>query len=180
MGQLWSENLPKSGMTASGKLWVLTMPAHHIEENDGSALGSWSTPQVDDSKNVNPKDNRRETLVKQVNQTTANWPTATARDWKGSSPGAVTRKDGKSRMDLLDYAAEQSQLGPQDQANQTSGEESLQSDQTSHPPLPKTLSPIFVEWLMGVPIGWTRLKPLETESYRLWWHSFSGDYSDIR
>ncbi len=29
------------------------------------------------------------------------------------------------------------------------------------PLLPKTLSPIFVEWLMGVPINWTSLKPLK-------------------
>ena len=37
----------------------------------------------------------------------ANWPTASARDHKGSSETAVTRRDGKSRMDLLDFAAEQ-------------------------------------------------------------------------
>ncbi len=37
----------------------------------------------------------------------ANWPTASARDHKGSSQAALTRRDGKSRLDLLDFAAEQ-------------------------------------------------------------------------
>jgi hypothetical protein len=35
------------------------------------------------------------------------------------------------------------------------------------------LSPLFVEWLMGFPIGWTGSAPLEMASCRLWrrWHS---------
>ena len=36
------------------------------------------------------------------------------------------------------------------------------------------LNPSFVEWLMGLPIGWTDLKPLAMVSYRQWWQSFSG------
>lgn len=34
------------------------------------------------------------------------------------------------------------------------------------------LNPRWEEWLMGVPIGWLALEPLETESYRQWWQSF--------
>jgi hypothetical protein len=30
------------------------------------------------------------------------------------------------------------------------------------------LNPRWVEWLMGVPIGWTACEPLETESYQQW------------
>ena len=37
----------------------------------------------------------------------ATWPTASAMDWKGSAPNSITRRDGKSRMDMLDFAAEQ-------------------------------------------------------------------------
>ena len=36
------------------------------------------------------------------------------------------------------------------------------------------LNPTWVEWLMGLPIGWTDLEPLAMESYRLWWQSFLG------
>ncbi|WP_414902487.1 hypothetical protein ACMT1E_04455 [Sphingomonas flavalba] len=32
----------------------------------------------------------------------------------------------------------------------------------------RTLNPLFVEWLMGWPIGWTGLGPVETASSH-WW-----------
>jgi hypothetical protein len=32
----------------------------------------------------------------------------------------------------------------------------------------RALNPRFVEWLMGFPIGWTALQPLETASYQQW------------
>ena len=34
------------------------------------------------------------------------------------------------------------------------------------------LNPRWEEWLMGIPIGWLALEPLEMESYRQWWQSF--------
>ena len=37
------------------------------------------------------------------------------------------------------------------------------------------LNPLFVEWLMGLPIGWSDLKPLEMGSFQAWWLSFSGE-----
>jgi hypothetical protein len=30
------------------------------------------------------------------------------------------------------------------------------------------LNPMWVEWLMGWPLGWTDLKPLETDRFRQW------------
>ena len=33
------------------------------------------------------------------------------------------------------------------------------------------LNPPWVEWLMGWPIGWTDLEPLETDKFRQWLHS---------
>ena len=36
------------------------------------------------------------------------------------------------------------------------------------------LSPPWVEWLMGWPIGWTDLKPLETDKYHSWLRSLSA------
>jgi hypothetical protein len=31
------------------------------------------------------------------------------------------------------------------------------------------LQPAFVEWMMGWPIGWTDLRPLEMDRFRQWW-----------
>ncbi|EIE01503.1 hypothetical protein LEP1GSC185_3961 [Leptospira licerasiae serovar Varillal str. VAR 010] len=33
------------------------------------------------------------------------------------------------------------------------------------------LNPDWVEWLMGWPVGWTGLKPLETAKYHAWFNS---------
>jgi len=30
------------------------------------------------------------------------------------------------------------------------------------------LNPMWVEWLMGWPLGWTDLKPLATDKYQQW------------
>ena len=34
------------------------------------------------------------------------------------------------------------------------------------------LNPMWCEWFMGTPIGWTALEPLETESFQQWSKSF--------
>jgi len=62
------------------------------------------------------------------------YPTPTATMHKGSSPAALTRKNGRDRSnDRLDHAI---------QAQEGSGQ----------------LNPQWVEWLMGYPEGWTDLK----------------------
>jgi len=32
-------------------------------------------------------------------------------------------------------------------------------------------NPLFAEWLMGWPMGWTDLKPLATDKFQRWQHS---------
>lgn len=71
-------------------------------------------------------------------------PTPTVAMRKGSSIGALTRKDGRSRAnDRLDYRIEGSGLAGR-------------------------LNPAWVEWLMGWPIGWTGLPPLAMDKFREW------------
>lgn len=40
-------------------------------------------------------------------------------------------------------------------------------------------NPLWTEWLMGWPIGWTDLKPLGTDKYRQWLHSHGGSCQPI-
>jgi hypothetical protein len=71
------------------------------------------------------------------------WPTPCASASKGSSPAALTRKNGRDRSsDRIDHAVMASDGGQ--------------------------LNPEWVEWLMGWPIGHTALKPLETGRYQEW------------
>ncbi len=41
------------------------------------------------------------------------------------------------------------------------------------------LNPNWVEWLMGWPIGWTDLKPLETDKFRQWCEKHGIDYQEL-
>jgi hypothetical protein len=40
----------------------------------------------------------------------------------------------------------------------------------------ETLNPMWVEWLMGWPLGWTDLKPLETDKFQKWLDEHGGRY----
>jgi hypothetical protein len=141
-----------------------------------SETQNWATPKHQDSHGGSGKNVQGgPSLTDQVKDKA--WPTPRSRDWKGSGP-TVIRKDGKSRMDQLDTAAEQSQLGPQGPQTLKDGPEYLPSDQTSPQPSPKRLlSSRFVEWLQGLPQGWVSLRPLATGSYQQWWQRFSEDNS---
>jgi hypothetical protein len=68
------------------------------------------------------------------------WPTPTARIWKGGGRQMI-RSDGKSREDMLDWLVEKDG---------------------------GRLNPTWVEWLMGWPLEWTDLKPLETDKFQQW------------
>lgn len=81
--------------------------------------------------------------TKKSERTRRTWPTPVASMAKGSSVNALTRKSGANRSnDRLDHA--------------------VMAHDGGH------LNPEWVEWLMGWPIGWTDLKPLETAKFRQW------------
>lgn len=113
---------------------------------------SWMTPSVvassgsEYTRDGGQKGMERLTIVGQAQA----WPTPAARIAKGGG-SAVTRPDGKSRMDMLDWAAE-SYLP---QAPTTSaGPTSSPRAPTSRP----RLNPAFVCWLMGLPAPWTNIE----------------------
>lgn len=105
------------------------------------------------------------------------WPMPCVVMFKGSSPDSVTRVDGKSRMDRLDYATEQG--FPISPRGRQVPDGSMFSPHTrflrralliwTRPRVrsrkqlrawvirvgKKRLNPYFVEWLMGWPRGWT-------------------------
>ena len=137
---------------------------------------NWQTPTVQDSEKATTRlrDDHQNNLTAEA----ANWPTPAARDYKGDySDEALTRKDGKSRMDALPQVTSrwltpsanedaagtlagnmQNMLSHQVQ-EALSGNESSKSDQT----LPR-LNPKFVEWMMGWPEGWICLAPTNSKS----------------
>ncbi len=106
---------------------------------------TWPTPTVQDGNKATKKmrDNHQNNLTAVVFSQEA-FPTPTTRDWKGGyNEASLTRSDGKSRrFDALPNAV----IG------------GVGTDI-----VPGHLNPNWVEWLMGVPTGWTALGCWETE-----------------
>ena len=73
------------------------------------ALGirDWSTPKATDGAKGGPGQSYGSGGMPPLPAQAAQWPTPAAQNWKGSSEGSITRGDGKSRMDILHYRAEQ-------------------------------------------------------------------------
>lgn len=114
------------------------------------AVRIWATPTANQSircsmdaakkeaERLHPKG--RYTLATQVACDPQSWPTASSRDWK-DTPGMKKQSGERNRTDQLPrkvYAVENT------------------------PPGGGYLNPLWVEWLMGYPIGWTELNPSET------------------
>jgi hypothetical protein len=157
------QTLPPWGMTVGGELYLLPTLVQTTNENES---GLWLTPstvdiptrsaesmekRLDYRKKIGRKGVGAGCLSEQVEWsgtgppigyiTKESWPTPTANMYKGSS-AAVIRKNGQDRSwQSLHYAVEQvTDIGGR-------------------------LNPTWVEWLMGWPLGWTDLKPLEMDKF---------------
>ena len=119
-----------------------------------------------------PGSGRSENLAMAVQR--SNWPTPTANEDAAGLPTGKMQKMLGNHPKLRDVTGT-TQSGLQDQTIPRDGSQSSTNDQTSPQPSPKRLNPNFVEWLMGLPIGFTDLKPLATESYREWLQNFSEE-----
>jgi hypothetical protein len=157
------QTLPQWGMTVGGELYLRPTLVQTTNENES---GLWLTPSTVDiptrsaesmekrfdyRKKIGRKGVGAGCLSEQVEWsgtgppigyiTKESWPTPTANMYKGSS-AAVIRKNGQDRSwQSLHYAVEQvTDIGGR-------------------------LNPTWVEWLMGWPLGWTDLKPLEMDKF---------------
>ena len=91
---------------------------------------------------------------------TKNWATPQQRDHRSAEGSAPRWANPQRSRNLNDQVYSSSPLGPQVPQIQTHGSESSENVQTSPRPSTKRLNPSFVEWLMGLPIGWTSLQPM--------------------
>ena len=167
----FSETWPRWGSMRNGESFLRPIPTLPIYESES---GLWPTPTVCGNYNrkgasassgdglatavamwptptaslgtkggrVTPRKGREGgTLIEAVSA--RRWPTPCASASKGSSPASLVRKSGASREnDRIDHAVMASDGGQ--------------------------LNPEWVEWLMGWPIGWTELKPLEMDRFQEW------------
>jgi hypothetical protein len=138
-------------------------------------ISNWSTPKATDGAKGGPGRSYGSGGMPPLPAQAAQWPTPAAQNWKGSSPDSITRADGKSRMDILHYRAEQGFTHPAPaivmHGRQSSHHAPISrplwaSMIASHGPVVsrrilkgrsrRRLNPLFVGWLMGWPIGHAR------------------------
>ena len=137
----YSETWPKQGSMQDGLVSEQTNVAHPTNEPD---YGYWPTPTA--STNGPGKDPNNPRGIHQGNSLATAvrmWPTPAARDYK----------DVGDNINLHRHERQNSQLGVVAKRTDPTG---------------GSLNPNWVEWLMGWTIGWTDLKPLETDRFQEW------------
>ena len=190
MQELSPENFPNSGTMQCGVLYQQQMSGHRILGRGGGALGSWPTPTVSDTegglvRNVEMKNGSFSRENKdgvrwgvKLRDATENWPTPTANEDAAGTPSGKMQKMLGNHPQLRALSSPSYLYGRQAPQILTNGDSSSENDQTSPRRLRKRLNAAFAEWMMGLPIGWTDLRPLETESYQQWLQNFLGGVSD--
>jgi hypothetical protein len=97
------------------------------------------------------------------------WPTPTAKDGRGTQkrvgtaalPEQVVKRQIKNQEDRVTYctplAGDSRGAGP-NQNTKSLDRQIKNSEPRGSTTRPTTLNPVWVEWLMGYPAGWTALK----------------------
>jgi hypothetical protein len=160
-------------------------------------ISNWSTPKATDGAKGGPGQSYGSGGTPPLPAQAAQWPTPAAQNWKGSSEASITRADGKSRMDILHYRAEQGFTHP-DQAIMPYGLRPSHHAPISRPlwvfliashgrvtcrrilkaRSRRRLNPLFVGWLMGWPIGHALCACSATE-FILWQQRMRGALSQL-
>ena len=165
------ETLPRSGMTRNGLLWELPMLEQTIKGTESGFLEKWATPTTMDK--LPPKS--QQALLKEATQARPgrskpanlrdqvsnmqNWPTPTAHMAKETNAPSEHNRNTPTLTAQVNWAT------PTVCGNYNRKGLSKTSGDGLATQVGGKLNPTWVEWLMGWPLGWTDLKPLETVKY---------------
>jgi hypothetical protein len=132
------QTLPRSGMTRDGLLWEQQMSAHRISETESGLSEKLPTPQASDY------------ITK---KTSASWKEKGGVNFTLSNPDIQAKWPTPTAHNAKETNAPS---------------EALRNEPTLASRVGGKLNPTWVEWLMGWPLGWTDLKPLETDKFQKW------------
>ena len=171
---------PRQGMMRRGYACQLPIVEPHMRENACGCLGYSPEKKKELEKAMrlenfsaiilNPTE---KDLLMQRNW----WPTPTRHDSHKAHPSDLYGREGgasllQAVMKFPTPTAHVVQLLPTPTCQDAKNNGSQSQKERNTPPLNAVvggaLNPTWVEWLMGWPLGWTDLKPLETGKYRLW------------
>lgn len=143
----YSATLPRSGMMLSGTVYQLP-PSAPLTGVTGS--GSWPAPRANDAeKRGNIAIKARNGLPAAVKM----WPTPTTRDWKDGSAQSCENVPANG---LLGRVVHQFPT-PRAQSARGSGPSRIGNKADLQTVVGGSLNPDWVEWLMGLPTGWTEV-----------------------
>ena len=147
--------------TPSGGGNLMATPKHTGGIDLEGAAELWQTPAVDSFRSRGG-DRKDEMGLDQ--QARIAWVTPASRDWKGANSEIHVTETGGGRrhMDQLSNQVEHS-FRPAQQT-EMHGETSSQTAPTSR----RRLNTKFVEWLQGLPEGWTSPAPINSEALEIW------------
>jgi hypothetical protein len=173
----WKANDPAYGARCCALLGRFALPMFSVKIRQRFAPAEWPKLSKDLPRSAMLHDGFLWELIPSDCITNASGygsmlPTPTARDWKDTFGMGTTRKDGKTRLDrlpmLLFNLVRSAGLSLRTLKGLTDAKtvevkglvQVLISGQDYCPELP--------EWVMAWPVGWTALKPLETDRFQQW------------
>ena len=181
----FSETWPKAGMMRAGAFYPQPSWERRIDVTD---CGLWPTPNVPNGGRVVPEDaewHGMTTAYKQdgkkmqvgLESAVRKWPTPQAMD--GSRGPDARDRPGSGGPNLLSVV--QTFPSPA-QRDWRSGKGRQDNEHT--PQLPEVvggqLNPTWVSLLMGWPLGWVALDPMDRDEFEAWRRGFLGEPNDSR
>ena len=153
---------PQWGLMRDGECWEQRMLVQSIR---GTGFGLWATPAASDGQRGGTITDKMtgQSLPQMVN-TPAKWPTPQASDNRPRGTFASTQKRMEKGKQISLEAKVKWTTPTAHMAKETNApSEHLRNTLTLTTQAGGSLNPTWVEWLMGWPLGWTDLKPLETD-----------------
>lgn len=159
----FSETWPKWGSMQGGECLEQMTLAHHTSEKE---YGSWPTPRRTDADRGGRGD-----LIQAVrgnaNSHYKMWQTPVA-DYAVERSAGKWNSRGEPKLSAQVKFPTPHGFSKDGKSNGPSGNELGRAVNKLGDANGGSLNPDWVEWLMGWPIGWTDLKPLEMDKYRAW------------
>ena len=154
----YTETWPKQGIMLDGVCWELTMWEPHTGERDG---GYWLTPSTIQVSGGEDRIEKRTAYRKSIGRKYV--PGSLAEQVKWPTPRAQDGPHGPAKDSLGDKVRWPTPRAKEGMSHKPgTGGKSLKGE------IGGQLNPDWVEWLMGWPIGWTDLKPLEMDRFQKW------------
>jgi hypothetical protein len=158
--ELFLGTWPRWGLMRDGECWEQQTLAHHISETEFGFLPNGETFfHTPNTTGMDGGSNSRKALTKRKEM----WPTPCLPDNGGTN--------GKAKLKAMLNWPTPRTAG---MCGGTGSWELLKKNTTIEEARQMgagnggKLNPMWVEWLMGWPVGWTDLKPLETDKFQKW------------